>query len=746
MSNTTHKIDLKAAAAATLLDPEDWESLIQDKEWKISLESKEYHYALRSEPRPIGSSIEMLNNTAVGRSLSGLVGATSGVIRALVSYVDRAATEYQVKLVLNRFAKGDGCGGRYVGDAREELLKLHSATLKGRYSMATKVKVSETRLTCLSTYLASKPQPVEPLVYKDLVELLSLVCTDEYPKPLFHRVCDVFSLELRLEGGARSIASALVECDAGDVYLILRHLATSHILAWSSVAIAHRAIQSEADARQAARKISFSRDTYDGYLRATEGFHKLIRAVLIESPSLVHAAFDDAHLHLLWLKYLSTPRAGEDAKTLKYTWAVDNLISTLLEYPKRLRPELPLELDCLALFMSTTQDGNFATQLAAYIADSIAVLGRADSPWDSINAVYRDHPTLNTGKLAHAVLPFFMFGARLLRESRVVAEKAIEHDIVESLCGLWCSDFPLIKGRYTGVFVNQDKRKRAMRIATTLVIGALATHQDLYPQLCRRITATKSTQQWFWDAVAFLLALRAQFIKEKWCTEACAAIKPLAFCIMSDHNLFPGDVDREAAVTEDSNMVWILQASGNPSVDSRLRTFALDVLISRMMAPAYSWHVPVSILMNCQPEEQAALQAALSEFIEHFLRAVELEPKRYALASPTLRSTSTSLAYALNPYQQGANESPAPDSSQDQPAFMSNPLDRFVMFVSNASRRNVYVAHALAESNVLEFVRLLLAGRFDTRGLDRSSKDWRRRTCAEILAQKRIWASLDADV
>lgn len=71
---------------------------------------------------------------------------------------------------------------------------------------------------------------------------------------------------------------------------------------------------------------------------------------------------------------------------------------------------------------------------------------------------------------------------------------------------------------------------------------------------------------------------------------------------------------------------------------------------------------------------------------------------------------------------------------------MSNPLDRFVMFISNASRRNVYVAKALAESNVLDLVLHLLAGRFDASVIDVSSKDWRRRTCTEILAQKRMQA------
>lgn len=60
-------------------------------------------------------------------------------------------------------------------------------------------------------------------------------------------------------------------------------------------------------------------------------------------------------------------------------------------------------------------------------------------------------------------------------------------------------------------------------------------------------------------------------------------------------------------------------------MDSRLRTFALDVLIYRIMAPAASWSPSVAVLLNCRIEEEEALRAALSEFIDHFLRFSELK-------------------------------------------------------------------------------------------------------------------------
>ncbi len=73
---------------------------------------------------------------------------------------------------------------------------------------------------------------------------------------------------------------------------------------------------------------------------------------------------------------------------------------------------------------------------------------------------------------------------------------------------------------------------------------------------------------------------------------------------------------------------------------------------------------------------------------------------------------------------------------------MRDPLDRFVMFISNATRTNTHVASAVAESAVLQLVRLLMAGRFEATDVvpGSSTKEWRRRTCMEILQQRRIRA------
>lgn len=67
---------------------------------------------------------------------------------------------------------------------------------------------------------------------------------------------------------------------------------------------------------------------------------------------------------------------------------------------------------------------------------------------------------------------------------------------------------------------------------------------------------------------------------------------------------------------------------------------------------------------------------------------------------------------------------------------MTNPLDRFIMILSNASRRNRHVAHALSESQVRIVVEQMLAGGHEVGDIDKTYVQWRRRTCVEILSQR----------
>ncbi len=61
--------------------------------------------------------------------------------------------------------------------------------------------------------------------------------------------------------------------------------------------------------------------------------------------------------------------------------------------------------------------------------------------------------------------------------------------------------------------------------------------------------------------------------------------------------------------------------SGEPTVDARIRSFALDVLLAQIMAPSADWKYAVAILCQCQAHEQETLKATLSEFVDHFLHS-----------------------------------------------------------------------------------------------------------------------------
>ncbi|KAI0083255.1 hypothetical protein BDY19DRAFT_998699 [Irpex rosettiformis] len=726
----TYHVDFKEA----LLEPQDWESLIHEKEYKISLAASQDTLV---RVKSVGSSSSRGNDDdapygVLGRGFDVVVDAASSALKAVVSYADRQNAEIQARTVLSRLRVGSVCRDcGYVGDVRMELLRLHRMALKGRYSVSTRTKIAQTRVHWISTYFVSRPEPMDSVVYKDLVELLSLVCTDEYPATLLQEVWNIFLQELRSDGDARPTASALVQCDAGDIYLILRHLAASYILAWSAVPSGQHAIESERDARQAARKLAFAWNTYDGYVRATEGFHRLIKGVLLECPRLVHAAFDDTRLHLLWLKFLPP-----NSKTLSYERIIDSAVTPFLHYPKRLNPSLPLELQSITLFIATREPGTLAHQAATHIAQALSALCHPTH----IDNVYTSHPSLVSSQLAHPALPFLLFAASLFQQSSHAAHTAVNAGILESVFSLWRAGFPSLDGHTTGQWVHPDKRVKAMRIASALLVGALAMHEAVYPLVSAKVLEREVDQETFWDVVAFALARGCVEGGKKWGMEEVGrvGVRALGFYVMKHHGAVPGDVGRSAAVGNVDNMVWILQASGDVAVDLRLRSFALDVLIARIMAPSISWEPAVAILSTCRAEEKEALKGALSEFVDHYLKAESRQANNCDVKTATTITSATT--------------STTTETTDMRLAFMRNPLDRFVMFVSNASRTNRYVAGAIAESEVVQLVRMLLSGEFDgcddddeeegggKGGRKGEAKEWRRRTCVEMMRQRRMKA------
>jgi hypothetical protein len=121
MNRGIYNIDLKAAA--TLLDPEDWENLIHDKEGKITLIAAKANSAATSNT--YDAVIAFVGNTTVIRSLSGIFQTVSNTCHAVSVYASRKGARLRLRSALSRLASGEGCGGRYVGKARLELLSLH---------------------------------------------------------------------------------------------------------------------------------------------------------------------------------------------------------------------------------------------------------------------------------------------------------------------------------------------------------------------------------------------------------------------------------------------------------------------------------------------------------------------------------------------------------------------------------------------------------------------------------------------
>jgi hypothetical protein len=306
--------------------------------------------------------------------------------------------------------------------------------------------------------------------------------------------------------------------------------------------------------RRAVRKVSFAWDTYDRYLQATQGFYGFIHGVLVHSPSLAHASFDN-HLHFLWFRYLQNS-AGK-MSTLNFAWAVDSLVQSLATYPVRPHLDLPLELQCLVLFVATApEEKSLAGAAANHVAEAISTLTATSPSSAVIEMLYRDHPSLSAGHLVHPAQPFILFAAQLVQENHVAAEQILGCGIIEALCRLWRADFVLSDEYGTGRWVMPIKRRRAMKLATVLLMSSFATHEDLYEMIGDRILKIKEAQSWFWDVVAFALASR--YDGDSGSMDIYETLKQLAFFVMKTYKLLPGDINREAALANDDSMVWIL--------------------------------------------------------------------------------------------------------------------------------------------------------------------------------------------
>ena len=107
-----------ASAKVALLEPEDWEKLIQEKEWKIS--KTHSHAALVARFAP---SYQVLRQNTVVSGLYGLASTASYAARALVQLAGRKTAEFQTEFLLRRVINAHD--RRYNTVLREELLTAH---------------------------------------------------------------------------------------------------------------------------------------------------------------------------------------------------------------------------------------------------------------------------------------------------------------------------------------------------------------------------------------------------------------------------------------------------------------------------------------------------------------------------------------------------------------------------------------------------------------------------------------------
>lgn len=285
----------------------------------------------------------------------------------------------------------------------------------------------------------------------------------------------------------------------------------------------------------------------------------------------MHTAFDDTRLHLLWLKFVPP---GPNKHMLNWAWVLDATAATntATNYPKKLDPELPIELDCLALFVATASS-SLSTAAVEYVCTMLEPF--TTSAFNDL--VYATHPSLNAGELAHATLPFLLFAARVLQESSSATQKAIELGLLGILCGLWTLDFPRLEGRHTGMWVLPEKRQRAMRVACCLVLGAMAGHERVRPAILEAVRTMGERQKEFWDVVTFGLNVRVWWPEAAWAARV-EGLWPLSAYLMTngkgkedkkseddvdggnDENprLMPGKAAHDDVVQNDENLAWIL--------------------------------------------------------------------------------------------------------------------------------------------------------------------------------------------
>ena len=298
---------------------------------------------------------------------------------------------------------------------------------------------------------------------------------------------------------------------------------------------------------------------YDKHVELTTGFYNFLSGLLERSPRLVHTAFDDNFVHLLWLpKYMA--QSGTYTGMIEMSYVLDDLSYWYHAFSKRLNAAISPEHDFLVHFLASAKDDTLLKGAVEHLRSAIIPLSQADSKGflSATHEVFSQHPGLKDPELVHPALPFLLFAAHLLPHSMRASELMMEAGFIEALRDLWTKAFPITE-LYSKRWVPMDKRMTTMRLASVLALGAMASHSGLRARLARYLMGSDRTASWFWDIAAYALYLQLDPKGSRW--SACySPILSLGFVVMEKLNKFPGDYDLRRRLENPHSLVWIFQS------------------------------------------------------------------------------------------------------------------------------------------------------------------------------------------
>lgn len=311
-----------------------------------------------------------------------------------------------------------------------------------------------------------------------------------------------------------------------------------------------------------ARQAVMSSDTYQVHIALNDNYLAILSALLRSKPSVVHRGLDD-YVHLVWFKFVvpsvATPSPKQTVVSAdpRYNYILDEIARSLHQFTKRLDPALPAEVDTFIHFVGSQTKPDpksqkvpvhdYAASAVRHMSDVLSCLVATSVPLAAKNAsnlpdlqqvstddaerlsrLFKDHPALAAGELAHPALPVILFVANLVEDSDRTASLLASADstFFESLRILWDRSFLLPQDQVPdwtspyskqapGAYVPAEKRTHALRLATYLLAALLSrtAFRTADPAPVHALAA-RVGRAWFRAVATAALALRAHFDRQ----------------------------------------------------------------------------------------------------------------------------------------------------------------------------------------------------------------------------------------